>query len=84
MEPETEYDPESGVEVEICRTCEELTVDLRNQAAALRHFDDRQAHHGEYAYEALRKELIRARDWALEELAYHQRLHSRDSNEEEK
>ena len=82
MEPETEYDPESGVEAEICTTCEELTVDLRNRAAALRHLDAQEVHYGERV--ALRKHLIRARDWALEELARHQRLHSRDSSDEEK
>src|SRR5271157_2268109 len=40
MKPETEYDPVSGVEVEICRTCEELTKNFRSQVAYLRRFDD--------------------------------------------
>ncbi len=46
MDSETEYDPESGVEVEICRTCEELTDNLRNHAARLRQLEDLRAGRG--------------------------------------
>ena len=73
MKPETEYDPVSGVEVEICRTCEELTKNFRSQVAYLRRFDDLANEVPDYW--GLRSYLISARDSVLEGLARHQRLH---------
>ena len=83
MEREAEYDPVSGVEVEICRTCEELTNNLRTQAANLRRFDNLQTRHGVPGYEGLRQYLIRARDSVFEGLSRHQRLHSGELDESE-
>ena len=75
MEPETEYDPESGVEVEICRTCEELTDYYRTQVAKLRQFDDTETWHGALDDNRHRRRLINARDTALLSLQEHQREH---------
>jgi len=77
-EPETEYDPESGVEVEICRTCEDLTNNLRTHAARLQRLDDNP---NLPAYESIREDLIRRRDLALEELGEHERRHSDELDE---
>ena len=81
MDSETEYDPESGVEVEICRACEELTDNLRNHAARLRQLEDLRGRQGIPGYEDLRKDLISDRDSALDELTWHQRQHSDEFNE---
>lgn len=75
MEPETEWDPESGVEVEFCRTCEELTECYRAEVANLRRFDDPESWHGVPNYERHRKRLLDARETALRSLQDHQREH---------
>lgn len=75
MEPETEYDPESGVEVEVCRTCEELADYYRAQVARLRGFDAPETWQGERDHDRQRKHLIDARNTALESLQAHQREH---------
>ena len=65
MGPETEYDPESGVEVEICGTCEELIEYYRAEVAELRRFDGPETWHGSTDNDRQRKRLIDARDTAL-------------------
>ena len=78
MEPETDYDEESGVDVEICRTCEELTDNLRTRAAQLRDLDG-QAGDQIPNYEDLMAAAARDRDFALDELTEHQRHHSSET-----
>ena len=80
MESETEYDPESGVEVEVCSTCEELTDYYRAQVAVLRRFDDPETWHGAFDHDQQRKRLTDARDTALRALEAHQREHESASD----
>ena len=75
MEPETEYDPESGVEVEICNECSELVECLRAQVLNLRRFDDGNNWYGVLEHEEARNGLTDERDAALRALEAHQREH---------
>lgn len=75
MEHETEYDPESGVEVEVCSTCEELTEYYRAQVAELRRFDDAENRQQAFDHDKRRKRLTDARDTALRAVEAHQREH---------
>jgi hypothetical protein len=76
MEHENEYDPISGIDVEICRVCEELNKNFREQAAYLRRYDDLFGSHDGDDYYEVRRRLTGARDLVAEALTQHQRQHA--------